>query len=115
MTHCSIIGYFTQLGSSPLSWKTKKYVIVSCSPVEAEYRSMATATSELLWLRSLLRTLGVSHPQPMLLYYDNQAALHIAANPVFHERTKHIEIDCHFIRGRLHSHDLVTFYVPSHL
>uniref|UniRef100_A0A2N9EIP0 Reverse transcriptase Ty1/copia-type domain-containing protein n=1 Tax=Fagus sylvatica TaxID=28930 RepID=A0A2N9EIP0_FAGSY len=109
------LGYFTQLGSSPLSWKTKKQVIVSRSSAKAEYRSMAATTSELLWLRSLLCTLGVSHPQPMLLYCDSQAALHIAANPVFHERMKHIEIDCHFVRERLQSHDLVTSFVPSHL
>uniref|UniRef100_A0A2N9HFY3 Reverse transcriptase Ty1/copia-type domain-containing protein n=1 Tax=Fagus sylvatica TaxID=28930 RepID=A0A2N9HFY3_FAGSY len=62
MTHCSITGYFTQLGSSLLSWKTKKYVIVSHSLVEAKYRSMAATTSELLWLRNLLHTLGIPHP-----------------------------------------------------
>ena len=76
------------LGNSPISWKTKKQHTVSRSSVEAEYRSMATTTCELKWLKALLHSLGVAHPRPMQLYCDSQAALHIAANPIFHERTK---------------------------
>ena len=62
---------------------------------------MASTTCELIWLKSLLHDLGVSHPQPMQLYCDNKAALHIAANTVFNERTKHIELDCHFVREKI--------------
>lgn len=76
---------------------------------------MAATTSELLWLRALLSHLTVHHTQPMLLYCDNQAAIHIAATPIFHEWTKHIKIDCHLIRDHLQARNIETCYVPSNL
>ena len=74
---------------------------------------MAAVTSELVWLKSLLATFGIFHKQAMQISRDSEAALHIAKNLVFHERTKHIEIDCHFVRERYHSGDLYLFYIPS--
>ncbi|KAL6332503.1 hypothetical protein AAG906_008537 [Vitis piasezkii] len=73
---------------------------------------MAMAASELTWLKSLLASLGVFHDKPMKLSCDNKAALHIAKS-VFHERTKHIEIDCHFVREKVQSGEIVTTYLPS--
>lgn len=102
-----------KLGSAPISWKTKKQTTVSRSSSEAEYRAMAHATSEILWLRSLLSCLQVKCDAPTTLYCDNQAALHLAANQVYHERTKHIEIDCHFIREHLQAGAISTTYVPT--
>ena len=68
------------------------------SSTEAEYRALADTTSELLWLRWLLKNLGVSISSATPLYCDNQSSIHITHNDVFHEWTKHIELDCHFIR-----------------
>ena len=73
---------------------------MSRSSVESEYRSMAALVTEFVWMIALLRDLGVDHTHPALLYCDNQVAIHIATNPDYHERIKHIELDCHFVREK---------------
>ena len=83
------------------------------SSTEAEYRALADTISELLWLRWLLTDLDVSTSSTTPLYCDNQSAIHIAHNDVFHERTKHIEIDCHFIQYHLVHGALKLFSVSS--
>lgn len=102
------------LGSSPISWKSKKQPTVSRSSAEAEYRSLATLTSEIQWLTYLLSELGFPPSAPITVHCDNQAAIHISENPVFHERTKHIEIDCHFIREKILSGLISPSYLRSH-
>lgn len=86
LTRRSLTRWFVLLGTSPMSWKTKKQHMVSQSSVEVEYRSMAALTCELKWLKQLLRDLGVEHKQGMSMFCNSQSALHIVDNPVFHER-----------------------------
>ncbi|XP_021737709.1 uncharacterized protein LOC110704229 [Chenopodium quinoa] len=102
LTRRSLTGWLVFLGKSPISWKTKKQPTVATSSSEAKYRCMSSTTHELKWLKALLLSLGVEHPKAIKLFCDNQSALYIARNPVFHERTKHIEIDCHIV------HDAIT-------
>ena len=97
----STIGYCFLLGDSLISWRSKKQTVVARSNTEVEYRAMTAITAELIWLRLLLQDLGVDCSTITKLHCDNRSAIQIAHNDVFHERTKHIEIDCHFI---VHSH-----------
>ena len=83
-----------------MSWKSKKQSVVARPSAEAEYRPMVVATCELVWIKQLLGELKCGETGHMELVYDNQVALHIASNPVFHEKTKRIEIDCHYVSRR---------------
>ena len=106
-------GYILLLGQSPVTWKSKKQHTISKSSAEAEYRAMASAAAEVTWVVRLLEELGVHDLQPVTLHCDNQSALHIAKNPVFHERTKHIELDCHFTRDKVLEGLLQLTYLPT--
>src|SRR5205809_4106756 len=108
------MGYFTMLGSSPISWKIKKQSTVSRSSAEAEYRALAALTSEVQWLNYLLKDLGIDHSQPVTIHCDSKFAIHIAENLVFHECTKHIKIDCHFLREKIKSGLIKPSFLPSH-
>jgi hypothetical protein len=86
---------------------------VARSSAEAEYRAMTYTASELIWIKQVLADLKIEHNEPMKMFCDNQAVRHIASNPVFHERTKHIEVDCHFIREKVQSKEIETPFVRS--
>ncbi|KAI3766949.1 hypothetical protein L2E82_17029 [Cichorium intybus] len=114
-TRRSRTGYLLLLGGAPISWRSKKQSVVSRSSAEAEYRAMATTVSEILWMRWLLNELDVKQNGPTPLFCDNQAARHIANNPVFHERTKHVEMDCHFVRERVESQEIQPLHINTKL
>ena len=101
VTRKSVSGYCVYLGDSLMTWKSKKQSTLSRSSAEAEYRSMASATCEIIWLTNLLGDMGVKNLLPVVLYCDNSSALQIASNPVFHEKTKHFEIDVHLVREKV--------------
>ncbi|OIT00738.1 retrovirus-related pol polyprotein from transposon tnt 1-94, partial [Nicotiana attenuata] len=84
------------LGDSPISWSSKKQHSVSLSPTEAEYRAVATTTSEVVWLKNLLRELHFPLSSPRILC-NNMSTTYICANLAFHSRMKHVEIDFHFV------------------
>ncbi|XP_039012794.1 uncharacterized protein LOC120142110 [Hibiscus syriacus] len=92
--------------------KSKKQATVSHSSCEAEYHAMAIVTCELVWLASLLSSFNISIPH-VKLFCDNQTAVHLAINQVFHERTKYIEIDCHFVRDKIKDGFLKLLHVGS--
>ncbi|WZY94075.1 hypothetical protein YC2023_066404 [Brassica napus] len=94
----STTGYCTFIGGNLVTWKSKKQKVISCSSAEAEYRAMLKLTNELVWIKGILKHLEIEQSTPMTMHCDNQAAIHIASNSVFHERTKHIEVDCHKVR-----------------
>ena len=93
--------------------RSKKKNVVARSSAEAEFRSMAQGICELLWMKIILDDLKIRYEEPMKLFCDNKSAISIAHNPVQHDRTKHIEIDRHFIKEKLDSGVITTTYIPS--
>ncbi|GAV60636.1 hypothetical protein CFOL_v3_04165, partial [Cephalotus follicularis] len=96
-TRRSTTGWCVFLDDSLISWKCKKQERVSKSSIEAEYRAMSAACSEINWIRGLLAKLGYPQTRPTPLHVDNISAIHITENPVYQECAKYIKVDCHYI------------------
>lgn len=109
----STSGYCVFVGNNLVSWRSKKQSVVARSTAEAEFRSMASGLCEMMWLRILLSELRLFDGESIYLYCDNQAAINMVHNPVHHDRTKHIEIDRHFIKEKLDECALKITYVKS--
>lgn len=110
-TRRSLTGYCVFFGDSLISWRCKKQTTIPAPSAEAEYRALGFTVRELQWLSYLLVDLGVNIPTPISLYCDDSVALHITKNLIFHERTKHLKLDCHIVRD----HFLAGFIQPTHI
>ena len=101
------------LGSNLVSWSARKQGTVSRSSTESEYKALANATAEVMWIQTLLQELNISSPRAAKLWCDNLGAKYLTANPVFHARTKHTEVDYHFVRERVSWKLLEVNFVSS--
>lgn len=106
-------GFAVYLGRNLISWRARKQATVSRSSTEAEYKSLADATAEIIWVQAVLQELGVSSSRTACLWCDNLGATYLTANPVFHGRTKHVEVDYHFVRERVASKLLEIRFIAS--
>ncbi|GJZ14501.1 ribonuclease H-like domain-containing protein [Tanacetum coccineum] len=101
------------LGNNLLSWSSKRQYPLSHSSVEAEYRGVDNVVAEASWLRNLLRELHSPLHSAIVVYCDNVSAVDLSSNPVQHQRTKHIEIDIHFVRDQVVVGQVRVLHVPS--
>ncbi|KAM1762795.1 hypothetical protein ACFX12_005393 [Malus domestica] len=109
----STTGLVVFLGNNPISWSSKKQQTVSRSSTEAEYRALSSTTAELDWIQQILAFLHLPISAPPVLFCDNLSAIALSFNPVQHQRTKHIEVDVHFVRERVATHKLLVQFVSS--
>ncbi|XP_020671762.1 uncharacterized protein LOC110091851 [Dendrobium catenatum] len=109
----SISGHCNYLCSNLISWSVKKQVTFTKSSTEAEYRALSAATFDVVWLRRLIVDFDLAQSTPTTIHCDNTSAIALAKNPIFHARTKHIEIDYQFIRQHLNSSKISITHIPS--
>jgi hypothetical protein len=112
-TRRSTSGYCVYLGGALVSWSSKRQATVSRSSAEAEYRAVANAVADCVWLRQLLGELGCPLPKATVVFCDNISAVYMSTNPVHHRRTKHIELDIHFVREKVALGELRVVHVPT--
>ncbi|XP_059304047.1 uncharacterized mitochondrial protein AtMg00810-like [Lycium ferocissimum] len=101
LTRRSTTGLCVFLGSNCISWSSKKQNTVAKSSAEVEYRSLVSLAMELTWITYVLKDIGLPLSRPPILFTDNISALHLTTNPVLHARTKHVELDYHFVREKV--------------
>ena len=101
------------MGDNLISWSSKRQATLSCSSAEAEYRGVANVVSESCWLRNLLLELHCPIPKSTLVVCDNVSAIFLSGNPVQHQRTKHIQMDIHFVREKVALGQVRVLHVPT--
>lgn len=106
-------GHAIFFGGNLIAWSARKQATVSRSSTESEYKSLSNATAELVWVESLLCELGLMTDRAPVLWCDNLGATYLSANPMFHARTKYIEVDFHFVRERVAQKRLQIKFISS--
>jgi hypothetical protein len=106
-------GFAIFLGPNLITWCACKQATVSRSSIEVEYKTLANAMTEVIWVQSVLAEMGINLPRSSCLWCDNLGATYMTANPCFHGHTKHIEIDFHFIRERVAQRQLDVRFISS--
>ena len=96
-----------------VSWSSRKHGSVALSTVEAEYISASDASQEAIWLRKLLFDLFDSSLEPVVIHCDNQSYVKLSENPVFHDRSKHIEMRYHYVRDMVQRRVVSLPYIPT--
>nr|GEV82312.1 putative ribonuclease H-like domain-containing protein [Tanacetum cinerariifolium] len=109
----STSGYFTVVGGNLVTWRSKKQKAVSLSSAEAEFRGIARGLTKVLWVRRLLTEIGYPPQEASKIMSDNKAAIQISKNSVQHDRTKHVEVDRHFIKEKLEAEIITLLFVRS--
>ncbi|XP_021723952.1 uncharacterized protein LOC110691341 [Chenopodium quinoa] len=112
-TRRSTSGYCCYLGDNLVSWSSKRQHTLSKSSAEAEYRGVANVVSEACWLRNLLLELHCPLRQVTIVYCDNVSAIYLSGNPIQHQRTKHVEMDIHFVREKVALEQVRVLHVPT--
>ena len=108
----STSGFIYKLARAMISWSSKKQLSITLSSTEVEYITRAHTAKEVIWLRQLLAELGIPDHNPTTLHMDNQSTMAIAKNPQFHNQTKHIEVQHHFLQHKVEEEEILLDYVP---
>lgn len=108
----STTGYYIYFGTNLISWRSWKQKSVARLSTQAEYRALAQTCTEVVWLQSLFSEIGIDCKEPAIMWCDNSGARQLASNPVFHSRTKHIEVDVHFMRDKVLNKEVEVRYIP---
>ncbi|CAN1170240.1 Retrovirus-related Pol polyprotein from transposon TNT 1-94 [Linum perenne] len=109
----STSGYCTFVGGNLVTWRSKKQSVVARSSAEAEFRALALGVCEVTWISRILKELRLSISKPIRIYSDSKAAVAIAHNPVLHDRTKHVEVDKHFIKEKIDGGEVCLPYIST--
>ncbi|KAL4565106.1 hypothetical protein LXL04_029190 [Taraxacum kok-saghyz] len=106
-------AYILYIGSNIISWRSARQKSVSRSSTEAEYKALANASSEVMWVQNLLQELGIANSHSPTLYCDNTGATYLCANPVYHSRMKHVALDYHFVHEKVADGSLRVLHISS--